>query len=334
MSQLFSHILGQDDAIQTILRADAAGRLPHGLVFSGPTGVGKATTAIALAKYFLCDQGEDAHAMKLIDSGTHPDFRIIRKELVREIKKDSKATTLSIDVIRDHLLEPASHKPLLGKGKFFVVEEADLMQAPAQNSLLKTLEEPFGRTMIVLLTIKPEDLLPTIRSRTQTIHFAALPDKTIITQLKLRGIDPAMADLATQMVDGSLGTAMQWIEDGVVERGDELTKHLYGLSIGRPTVQMGDWLAAAAGQYAEKQIEHDELTSKDRATRDGIAVYLRLAARYFRTRFKESDDPETLEHFCQAIDSIVQTEQYLESNVNISLALQQLGASLASHFAR
>lgn len=332
MSDLFAHILDQQSAIDQILTAYRNGRLPHGVIFAGPPGVGKATTAVALAKLFLCDEGEDAHAMKLIDAGTHPDFHVITKELIRLTSKTSKATTLSIDVIRDHLVAPAMKKTILGKGKVFIVEEADLMQSAAQNSLLKTLEEPAGRTLIILLTPRPEDLLQTIRSRAQVFRFGALPDKTVFTQLKLRNVDPKQAELATRIADGSLGVALQWVQDGVVDHARDLHAHLDGLLQGRPTIDLADWLKQAAEAYAAKQIEKDENASKDNATRIGLSIYLKLAARHFRTALRQTDDEAMLEALCTAIDDVVRCERYLDGNVNIALALQQFGSSLERTF--
>ncbi len=332
MPDLFSHILDQSEPIEQILAAYKNERLPHGIVFAGPTGVGKATTARAVAKLFLCDEGNDPYLMGLIDAGTHPDYHVITKELVRLTSKTSKATTLSIDVVRTHLVEPAMMKSVTGKGKVFVVEEADLMQAPAQNSLLKTLEEPAGRALIILLTPKPEDLLSTIRSRTQVFRFGTLSDKTIFNQLKLRGHEPKLAEAATRLADGSLGIAIQWIEDGVIPKAQELSSHADGLIFGRPTADLADWLKAASDAYAARQIEKDELASKDNATRNGINLYLTLLARHFQQAMRQTEDENQLEQLCQSIDLIHQTTGYMESNVNISLALQQLGSSLERLF--
>ncbi|HEY0009436.1 MAG TPA: AAA family ATPase [Tepidisphaeraceae bacterium] len=329
---VFAHILDQSEAIEQIEAAMAHDRLPHGVIFAGPPGVGKATTAVALAKRFLSSGDDAAYVARLIDAGTHPDFHLITKELIRLTSKTSKATTLSIDVIRDHLVAPAMRKSIVGVGKVFVVEEADSMQPSAQNAMLKTLEEPAGRTLIILLTPRPEDLLSTVRSRAQVFRFGALPDKTVFNQLKLRGYDPKIADLATRLADGSLGTALKWIEDGVINHARDLTSHLDGLLLGRPTADLAEWLKKAADDYAAKQLERDENASKDNATRAGINTYLLLAARHLRANLRTADE-ETLEPLCQAIDAIRQCETYLDGNVNISLALQQLASALSRPFA-
>src|SRR5687768_9719511 len=150
----FSDIFGQDAALDRLRRAYAADRLPHGLIFAGPVGVGKGTTAAALAALVLCEKPKgDAPcgacgACRAFEAGAHPDYHVLTKELIRYHDKTgkSKGTTLSINVIRPELVEKASRKSVMGRGKVFVVEQAEFMEPPAQNAMLKTLEEPAGRT--------------------------------------------------------------------------------------------------------------------------------------------------------------------------------------------
>ncbi len=180
----FSEILGQENAIDWLTRAYSAGRLPHALIFAGPTGVGKSTTARALGQLFLCESPKGANACgkcdscRALDSGNHADFHLIERKNIRLYDKTgtSKAITMSIEVIRKELIDPAGLKPQMGVGKVFLIEEADSMQPAAQNSTLKTLEEPAGRTLIILITDSAGTLLPTIRSRCQIVQFAALDE--------------------------------------------------------------------------------------------------------------------------------------------------------------
>src|SRR5215207_3525843 len=109
----FEDILGQDDAIETISRAYASDRLPHGLIFAGPVGVGKATTARALAMLFLCDKPKGVEPCGKCDScnlmaaepePTHPDYHLVYRQLIRLEKDKSKAIDLPVAVIRDYLV--------------------------------------------------------------------------------------------------------------------------------------------------------------------------------------------------------------------------------------
>ncbi|MGE5610606.1 MAG: ATP-binding protein [Bacillota bacterium] len=335
----FRDIFGQDRALEWLRRAYQADRLPHGLIFAGPIGVGKATTAQVLGSLFLCENPKDGDpcgkcpSCVVMAAGNHPDYHLVYRQLLRLAYKDRKAIDLSIDVIRPYLIEPASHKSILGRGKVFVIEEADLMTAGAQNAMLKTLEEPAGRTLIILLTDQPGTLLPTIHSRCQLVRFAALDGQLVRREIEKRGISPADAADAAAFADGSLGLALKWIEDGVIAHARELQTWLQQMLAGRMTADLPDWFKKTSEEYAEKQLARDELASKDQATREALSLYLRLAGQLLRRRLPEQAQPDQLEHLCSAIEAVVRAEQYLDSNVNISLIFQQLAVTLEGLFA-
>src|SRR3954454_10455421 len=220
----FKHIFGQDAAIDWLSRAYRADRLPHSMIFAGPTGVGESPTARGLGKLFLCGKPADlspcgkCESCRVFDAGNHPDWHVVTKELIRYHDKTgkSKGINLGIEVVRAEIVDPAGRKPVMGRGKVFVIEQAEVMTAQSQNALLKTLEEPAGRALIVLLTDQAGSLLPTIRSRCQTVRFAALDVNRVAAELHQRGIDKATAARAAALAGGSLGVALKWIEDGVV----------------------------------------------------------------------------------------------------------------------
>lgn len=332
----FHDILGQDAAIAWLKSAYLADRLPHGLIFAGPTGVGKATTARALAALFLCEHPNDTtpcgqcESCRVFDSGNHPDYHVITKELIRYHDKTgkSKGIDLSIHVIRPEVIDPAGRKAGLGRGKVFVIEQADLMNPQAQNALLKTLEEPAGRTLIILLTDQPGCLLPTIRSRCQFVRFSALSEDFVRHALHARGIDAPIADRAADLSRGSLGVALKWIEDGVVEPAAELAGYMDAAFSGKPQADLPAWFKKAAEDYAQKQLDRDELASKDQATREGLSLYLTVAGERFRRKLAEASDPSELERACAAIDALARAETYLDANVNTAVALQQLAIAL------
>jgi DNA polymerase-3 subunit delta' len=339
MLPTFQTILDQEKPLAWLRRALAADRLPHGLIFAGPPGVGKGTTARALATLYLCHKPHDAapcgqcESCRLMsaDPPTHPDFASIYRQLIRldKNKKDAVAKDLSIHVVRDHLIAAAGLKPALGHGKVFVVEEAHLMNPNAQNSLLKTLEEPFGRTLILLLTDQPDQLLPTIKSRTQLLRFNALDEALVTKELTKRGIDPATAQQAAALSEGSLGSGLQWIEDGVIPAALQLHKLLDDLLARRPlNTDLADWFKSAAEAHAKQQQDRDPNASLDQAKREALSLYLRLAAQRFRRLLRESSDPAQLDLACTALESIAQADDYLDGNVNIPLIFQQLAQRL------
>ena len=334
-------IFGQDTAIAWLRQTYLADRLPHAMIFSGPVGVGKATTARALGRLFLCEKPKKdqscgvCESCRGLDAGNHPDFHVITKELIRYHDKTgkSKGIELSINVLRPELLEPAGRKAVMGRGKVFVIEQAELMNAQAQNAMLKTLEEPAGRTLIILLTDQANSLLakptvPRFPTICQMVRFALMDEARVRQELARRGIEPAVAADAAALSRGSLGVALKWIEDGVVGPARELTAMLDRIATGGGVDDLPGWFKNAAEGYAAKQLERDELSSKDQATREGLTLYLLLAGEHIRRQFADAPDGADLELACAAIDALVQAETYLDGNVNMSLIFQQLALKL------
>jgi DNA polymerase-3 subunit delta' len=266
-------------------------------------------------------------------AGNHPDYHVVYRQLVRLEKTEAKAKELSIDVIRAYLVDPANRKPSMGHGKVFVVEEAESMNASAQNAMLKTLEEPFGRALIVLLTDQPESLLLTIRSRCQLVRFSALEEGRVRQELEKRGISPTDAADAASFGEGSLGRAIGWLEDGVIVHARELRQRLEGMLSGRPMVDLPEWFKKTVDEYAVKQLARDELASKDQMTREGMGLYLRLAAQVLRRHLSGAQQSAGLDGVCGGIEAMVRADQYLDANVNIALIFQQLAVTLERLFA-
>src|SRR6185503_562468 len=165
-------------------------------------------------------------------------------------------------------------------------------------------------------TDQPAALLATIRSRCQMIRFAPLDRASVIKELAKRGIDPATATDAATLAEGSLGVALKWIEDGVIGPANELRRHLDALAAGQDPGDLPAWFKSAADAYAARQLDRDELASKDQATREGLSLYLRIAANHFRAKLAEARDAAVMDHACDAIDAIARAEGFLDANVN------------------
>lgn len=320
MADAFDEVVGQDEAVNRLRAAVEGGRLAHGLLFAGPIGVGKFTTASALASIFL---GDTEDVVRRVSNQTHPDFHVVTRQLIRhhDATGKSKALDLSVKVLRPELVEPANRASVEGKGKVFVVEEAETMNTAAQNAILKTLEEPHGRTLILLLTDRPESLLPTVRSRCQTYRFRELTADEAAGVLERQDISAADARRAIHIAGGSPGRAKQFLEDGVIDRADELFGRLDAGDV------LADFLKGAADAYAVAQLERDPLGSKDAFTRAGHALYLSLTADHLRRQLAEVDAVE-MEPICERIDAVARAERYLGANVNVGLVLQQFELAL------
>jgi DNA polymerase-3 subunit delta' len=325
----FAGVVGQDHAVAYLSRALASDRLAHGLVFAGPEGVGKALVARVLASIFLADRADDPESIDkgraLIEAGTHPDFHPVTRDLVRQLEgsERSKAAELSVKVVRAFVVEPAGKRSGLGRGKVFCIVDAAYMNAAAQNSLLKTLEEPPGRALIILLTDQPGSLLPTIRSRCQTVFFNPLSIDDATTLVVSNGGDPSLARSAAELAGGSPGIALRYLAEGVVLDA----KRWFDLVERGTSEEIATFLRASADTLAERAMERDPDASKDDATRTVIVRWLALAAERLRLRLASSPAPASV---CDRIDAIRRAEILLDARVTIPLTLRQLGVAIAS----
>ena len=200
----FRDLVGQERAVRLLQRGLKTGRTAHAYLFTGPEGIGKRTAALALAQALNCQQGdamEDGCGVCLscrkIARGLHPDVQVIGPE----------GAALKIEQVRA-LEADAVLGPYEGRRKVFILDSAEKLTEQAANALLKTLEEPPGWTVLVLLTTTPSALPLTIVSRCQTLIFSALPDQTLQAYLVRKGVDQARARLLVSFSRGSVGRAL------------------------------------------------------------------------------------------------------------------------------
>jgi DNA polymerase III delta' subunit len=173
---IWAGITGQARVLGLLQRAIERGRVPHAYLFSGPAGAPLVDTATALAAALNCQTARgqgcgECDACSKIVQGIHPDV----VTLVRE----GAANIVPIESVRTQVIGRIGLPPHEADTRVFIIEEATAMAPPAANALLKTLEEPPGRTLFVLCTTAPEQLLPTIRSRCQRVRFGGAAGTTI-----------------------------------------------------------------------------------------------------------------------------------------------------------
>lgn len=191
------------------------GRVPNSLIFGGPDGVGKSDMARTLAKSLNCltlttDSCDECPSCRAIDSGSHPDVLVLTAE-VRDVK-----------IEQTRLLKQMAYlRPMTGKRRVFIIEEAENLNEPSANSLLKVLEEPPDFTHIILVTASPHRLVPTIRSRCQTLAFSPIGREEIEEILIDREFSPEQARILALLVEGNLERALELEWDTVRALKDE-----------------------------------------------------------------------------------------------------------------
>lgn len=220
---MFNKLVGNDNVKQTLKRLIAKGRVPNSLLFAGDEGVGKLQFALELARAFICTDPKDGEACGVCAACSRVDAFVI-PESTDKTKDEFKKVffgghgdvgkivtykrTILVDAIRD-LERNANFLPYEASARFFIVDDADKMNDEASNALLKTLEEPPPTTHIFLITSRPDSLLPTIRSRCQTLRFAPVAEDEIEKFLiEDRAFSHDEARLAARLSRGSIGRAV------------------------------------------------------------------------------------------------------------------------------
>lgn len=200
-------LLGNRQNIDYISGAEAAGKLSHSFIISGERGSGKKTFAKYIARALLCtgrravSDGacENCAACTRTNAGSHPDLIMVTHE---------KETVLSVDEIRDQIVNDVSVRPFYGPYRIYIVPDAHLMNDHGQNALLKTIEEPPEYVLIFLLTENEEMLLETIRSRCIKLNMERL---SVLLTAEALGGSAAMP--AAAFSDGNLGRAKEIFEN-------------------------------------------------------------------------------------------------------------------------
>ena len=256
-------VLGHDRALSILDAACARGRIAHAYLFAGPEGVGKESVAWVFAEGLLCDAGPRVGgcgvcpACRKVGARSHPDAHALTAE------KDS----IPIDAVRT-LTTRLQMTAYEGRFKVAIVQGAHQMNPAAQNALLKTLEEPPGDAVLILCTSSPQVLLPTVRSRCQRVAFAPLHAELVRTRLATLTArpedDPALT-IAIALSEGSMGRALQILDEGRYKDRAALTHAVERLDPNQPGAVLD--LAEAWGKdraQATQALEVLQLWYRDR----------------------------------------------------------------------
>jgi DNA polymerase-3 subunit delta' len=200
-------VVGQDAALGVLARAVAADRVGHAYAFVGPAGVGRRLAALGLAQACLCaERGCGACAScRRVAAGQHPDCQVIVPTPPPDNARG--AVALRIEQVRE-LEHWAALAPHEGRRKVFIVDDAERLTLPAAQALLKTLEEPPPRTLLVLILSHSRALPATVLSRCQRVRFRALDPAAAAAVLEARGVAAADSGLLARLCQGQVGLAL------------------------------------------------------------------------------------------------------------------------------
>ena len=263
---MWDGVIGQEQAVDRLRRA--VERPSHAYVLAGPRGSGVLEAARCFAAALVCPDGGcgTCNSCRRARSARHPDV----------IEFEPAGTFVVVDQVEE-MMKEAFTSPFEAERKVIVVTEADRMNEPAANKLLKTLEEPPARTHFLLLSESPDELLPTVRSRCQRIDFAALSDADVAAALVAAGVPAEAADTAARLASGRL------------DRARALSGPWAALRAGALEVAAsldGTGGAAAVGAEALQSVLADTLTGLEKAQK--------AEAKALETELTEAGYPDRL----------------------------------------
>ncbi len=254
-----SYLVNQEEAEAFLLNAYKANTLHNSYIFAGPKGIGKATLAYKFARFLLSAQDDkqssytsldtspDTQVFKQIESGAHPDFLSLEKgynktdtaKIIKAIKAGKpldqeeiaefkKSSVIKIDEVRevnDFLAKSAA----LGGYRVVIIDSIDDLNQNSANAILKILEEPPKKTVLILISHNPNSLLPTIKSRCAKVFFKPLEEPIVASLLRryLTDLDEVNIKALAKLSPSSIGKAIDYANFDVISQSQLLEKIVY-----------------------------------------------------------------------------------------------------------
>jgi len=311
----FDDYKGQSAVYESLKKDLTTGQGVHAYLFSGPKGVGKRTLAALLGQGFLCSQaqkpcGQCPSCRRMLD-GNHPDVMIL---------KDEKS--IKVDAVRE-LIRQASEHTYEGGKRIIMIHGAEKMTAQAQNSLLKTLEEPNEETVFLLTSDDATQLLPTIVSRCRVLKLHPWDEDYVEKALVKQGISAERARLAARVSYGSIGAAFERAADeSYWERREQLIKNVFAMK------DEGD-VALVSGQYKDaKDSANAWLDDVEEMIREVMLVRLGQMERDVLTDYPQgwqrAAAEAPVEFFYKLLEAVFNARRLKLNQVNWQAAMESL----------
>jgi len=313
----FDDFIGNRRIVERLRAKLRENRFPHGLIFSGPDGVGKYTLAIMVAKALNCRMAQPGEfcdacpSCRKIESGTHPD--------VMTVSIEEDATQIKIAQVR-RILGILDLQPLEGRNKVFIFDPADAINPDASNALLKGLEEPPENSFFILITVNVHELLLTVRSRCQVYNFTPLT----LNEIRQHGVTD---ELMVRWSQGSIGR-VRALDMARLKSGREVVLDFFETAVTATEEQFQDLLAVSAEIGRAKQEFESRMTIL--AILLGDVLYLKegmpekIINLDVQDRLSNLSSRASLERLVRMSEFLRTIESSLKSNVNRQMLAEVL----------
>ena len=319
----FKEIVGHEDIIAHFKSSIETGNVGHAYIISGDAGSGKKALAYAFADTLECEAGGtepcgNCQSCLQISTGNYPDIITVTHE---------KPNLISVDEVREQLVNTVDVKPYKGKYKIYVIPDAELLNVQAQNAILKTIEEPPSYAVFLLLTENAETLLPTINSRCVMLKLRNIKD-TLIKKYLMENLEipDYKADMCTAFAQGNMGRAIMLANSDhfneIREEAVQLLKHISEMELNE--------IVAAVKNISVYKLEITDYL-------DIIMIWYRDVLLYKATKeidkvvfkdqlqsIKEQARKSSYEGIELILESLEKAKARLKANVNFDLVMELL----------
>ena len=319
----FKEIVGHEDIIAHFKSSIETGNVGHAYIISGDAGSGKKALAYAFADTLECEAGGtepcgNCQSCLQISTGNYPDIITVTHE---------KPNLISVDEVREQLVNTVDVKPYKGKYKIYVIPDAELLNVQAQNAILKTIEEPPAYAVILLLTTNLDKLLETVQSRCLKLQTKPIRERDVLAYLmNVMGLTKEKAYFCLDCAQGNLGKAIKLA-------GNEEYAEIVD-SVVNVLTHIGDMDVETLGK-AVKDIEQFKMSMNDYMDlmmmwyRDAMMIKItgNVDKILFKNEFstlKKQAGKLTFKSIEDKIDAIAKAEQRLLANANFEVTIELL----------
>ena len=371
---LFKEIIGQEEVKQKLLKLVRDDRTPHALMLFGPEGTGKLALAVAMAQYLSCKDRQENDSCGVCPSCikfgklVHPDLHFVipvlktgsmtappvsddfaevwRETLLKNfyltenlwyesIGAENKQGIINVKE-SENIIRKLGFKPYESDYRMVIIWLPEKMNQSAANKLLKLIEEPPDKTLILMLSEHTDRILPTILSRTQLFFVPPLSDADLRTGLMRQNqTDPQLVEDAVLRANGNMSLALQSMQQDEIEnRQFELFTEIMRLCYARDIIKINDWVERVAGMGRERQKQLIDYSL--RLLRENFILHLEhdtlnyMSAR--ETEFSKKFSPFIHEGNVHALaEGFTLAGNHIEANGNPRIILMDLSIGVVKH---
>lgn len=299
------YLIGHDDEIKVFLSAYNSGNLHHGWLITGDEGIGKATLAYKIARFLLsAERGKTYQSLDIdvnspvfaqVIQRSHPDFKVLERDFTETDKKKlikainageevdeemkqglKRSAVIKVDDVRE-VVSFLMKKSFNDNWRVVIVDSTDDLNTSSANALLKVLEEPPLKSILLLISHNPGRLLPTIRSRCTRLALKPLKETEVASLLRryAPNLKEAEVQKLAKLSGGSIGRALRYAENEALDMYEKIQKICY------------------AGAKCDGETLCD-LASNVAVDEDGWALFCELVCRFVREVLPEAKNPREL----------------------------------------